>query len=174
MTKNSKKQTATQRIFAAYTKYISELVLDKYGPSYSTQEEMRNSWRHKIQYSSEIENFLIFKTQMFIRFLDSRDSNSTNPQVLDALTREIADYLSAYTMRVPNVPTRKKAKTILKHTLYDNSSYIRYLLINQELKRNDRDKRRKRYVNAKRCVRDFEHTKSDTVRDVIEIVIRKR
>ncbi len=122
MNKDKTKQTAAQRAFSLYTKQISELIISKYGPSYSTYEDVKNTWRNVIPYTKEIENFLIFQTKMYIRLLDSRDPNSTNLQFLSALIYLIADYLSAYTMHADAYLTRKKAKEYLKKELYENSA----------------------------------------------------
>lgn len=147
-----KKQTAAQKTFSAYTGYISKLVIEKYGPSYSTYEEVRNRWRNLIPYSAEIENFLIFQTKMYVRFLDSRDSNSTNPQFLESLAKLMADYLSAYSMQNPKYATRKKAKEMLKKELYDNCSYIQHLLARQAAARDAQDSnKRKTYKRPTRA-----------------------
>ena len=182
--KNNKKQTAAQRAFSSYTTYISETVIDTYGPSYANQETMRNTWRNQIPYTDEIADFLVFKTHMYIRFLDARDSNSTNPQFLRALTHLMADYLSAYTMHSSAKITRKRAKEILKKLLYDNSAYIQTLLARQELERNARESRhknaykrpnsiqkKKQQQSAKRKFNEKQNQKQATV---IEIVIRQR
>ena len=184
MKKNNKKQTAAQRVFSSYTTYISETVIETYGPSYANQETMRNTWRNKIPYTDEIADFLVFKTNMYIRFLDARDSNSTNPQFLQALTHLIADYLSAYTMHSPKKLTRKKAKEILNKLLYDNSAYIRNLLERQAMERNARDtrhtsaykhpngnKKKRQQQSAKHKFAEKQNQKQATV---IEIVIKQR
>lgn len=183
MNKNNKKQTAAQKLFASYTIYITDIMLEEYGPSYATRAEIRNTWRYKIPYTNEIENFLIFKTKMYIRLLDTRDSNSTNPQFLDALTQLMADYLSAYTMHNPEKLSRKKAKEILKQALYDNSAYIQSLLEHQEIMRELRDKRKnstykKPSRNKQRRQQDtkrkFQNIKQQNNCKIIEIKIKQR
>ena len=182
--KNNKKQTAAQRAFSSYTTYISETVIDTYGPSYANQETMRNTWRNQIPYTDEIADFLVFKTHMYIRFLDSRDSNSTNPQFLEALAREIADYLSAYTVRNPKHANRKKAKEVLKIELYDESSYIQNLLARQAAARDARDSshrhtyKRPNGPKKKKQMQDaqskFNSARNQQNSQIIEIVVKKR
>ena len=184
MNKNYKKQTAAQKVFSTHTIHITNMILEKFGPSYATKAEVRITARRKIPYAPEVENFIIFQTKMFIRFLDSRNSDSTNPQFLNALTNLMADYLSAYTMHNHNIPTRKKAKEILKHTLYDNSSYIQKLLARQEMEREARDKRRnnvykksaqhRKNQKNKDAQKNFYAAKAKQSNQIIEIVIRKR
>ena len=108
MKKNLHKQSAAQRIFGQYAVCITEKLLEKYGPSYASQSVIRNTWRNTFPYDKRVEDFLIFETKMYIRNLDRRDSNSTNPQFLLALTKLMADYLSAYTMKSNDTKTRKR------------------------------------------------------------------
>lgn len=184
MDKYQQKQTAAQKTFSAYTKYISKLVIEKYGPSYSDPQEIRNRWRNLIPYCPEIENFLIFQTKMYIRFLDSRDSNSTNPQFLEALVKLMADYLSAYTMQKNSNITRKKAKELLRAELYDNCSYIQHLLARQAAareiqdaskrytyKRPSRERQKQAQESAKR---NFNEERNMRSIQVIKITIKKR
>ncbi len=131
MKKFSNAQTASQRVFAIYTRSISELFLDKYGASYATQENTRNTWRASAEYSRDAEEFLILQSRIFIRVLDSRDPNSTNPQFLKSLTNLMADYLSAYTKRNTIYHNRSEAKAALKRVLYTDFSYINRLLEKQ-------------------------------------------
>lgn len=184
MKPDKRKQTAAQRVFSNYTVYISNMVIEQYGPSYSSQLEMRNTWRCKIPYTDEIEDFLIFKTKMFIRFLDSRNSNSTNPQFLDALTRRMADYLSAYTVRSLKRETRKKAREQLRITLYDESTYIQNLLLRQAINRDARDASRRNIYkrpsgnkNARQAQdikQKYADIQSQQTNKIVEIVVRKR
>ncbi len=184
MNKNNKKQTAAQKVFAAYTKHISELVIKKYGPSYSTYTEIRNKWRYLIPYNEAIEAFLIFQTKMYIRFLDSRDPNSTNPDFLKALVRLMADYLSAYTKNNPGQNSRKKAKELLNIALYDKCSYIQNLLTRQMATREAKNisKRRtykrpnpnKRKTNRTAETNKFMNRKNLATLQIVEITIKKR
>lgn len=120
-------QTASQRAFAVYTRNISELFLDKYGASYATQENTRNTWRTSVAYSRDAEEFLILQSRIFIRTLDSRDPNSTNPQFLKSLTNLMADYLSGYTKKNPIYHSRNEAKAALKELLFTKFGYINRL-----------------------------------------------
>ena len=131
MTYTKKGQSAAQIKFSEYVQEITDYVLKNHGPSYATQSKVRNTWRNTIEYKPEIEQDLILQTRTFIRVLSSFSSNSTNPQFLQALTKLMADYLSAYTMKKPNCPNRKKAKELLQSILYDENPYIKNLLARQ-------------------------------------------
>lgn len=150
MNNKRNKISAAQKTFSAYTKYITEEFLEKYGASYSNAESVKNTWRHKTPYYKEIEDFLIFKSKMFIRLLDTRDSNSTNPEFLKALIDLISDYLSAYTQKSSEKIKRKKAKEQLNRILYNQSAYIQTLLEKQAINRAKRNHRQTKYIRETR------------------------
>ncbi len=150
MNNKRNKMSAAQKTFSTYTKYITEEFLDKYGASYSTVESIKNTWRHKTPYNKEVEDFLIFKSKMFIRLLDTRDSNSTNPEFLKALINLISDYLSAYTQNSPENIKRKKAKEQLNRILYNQSAYIQNLIEKQAINRANHNRKQKKYIREVR------------------------
>lgn len=176
---NSKRNkiSAAQKTFSTYVKYITEEFLEKYGASYSTAESVKNTWRHKTPYNKEVEDFLIFKSKMFIRLLDTRDSNSTNPEFLKALIDLISDYLSAYTQNSPENIKRKKAKEQLNRVLYDQSTYIQSLLEKQAMKHAKNNRRQKQYVREARnkksekqnALQNFNNSKKFIKLQVVEI-----
>lgn len=131
MTYAKKGKSAAQTKFSEYVQEITEYMLREHGPSYATKDTVRNTWRKIIQYKPEIEQDLILKTRTFIRSLSIFSSNSTNPEFLRSLTNLMADYLSAYTMRKPKCPNRRKAKEALQSLLYDENPYITHLLARQ-------------------------------------------
>lgn len=130
-TKNYVRGEATKRCFGDYAKFISELVIDKFGASFETQDAVRNSWRDTYEYRAEIEKFLIAKSNLFIKTLDSRLASSSDLGFLHAVIREIADYLSRYTKRKKPGMLRKEAIRELECELWDNNSYIKDMKIRQ-------------------------------------------
>lgn len=81
-------------------------------------------------------------TRTFIRTMNRADSNSTNPQFLDSLTTDIADYLSGYTCRgLPadkyktKTARRNAAKAIIKSAIFTDFPYIQKLFEDQKKKR---------------------------------------
>ena len=143
-----KQDSATSKQFANFTQYITNLFLNDFGKSYMTQESVRNRWRAECDYSIEAEQFLILKSRTYLRMLDSRDSKSTDPHFLNALTNLMADYLSAYTMRAGG--TRRRAKDKLKAALYTENPYIQNLLADQEQRRKEGHKRTPEVLAARR------------------------
>ncbi len=134
MTRKKHGQTAVQKAFATYTRMISSEFILVFGPSYSTQAEIRNEWRTLAKYRPEARTFLIDRTRVFIAILDPTDSNSTNLQFLHALIKNISDYLAKYAMRDPRFKTRHQARDDMMRQLYDNSTHIRYLEHQQSLR----------------------------------------
>ena len=140
MRKKNNQVTAAQRVSSIFEEEISNAVINKYGGSYTTYEETYSNWRKTFPYNKEIENFLISEAKTYIRSLDSRKPESTNPKFLGALVTFIANFLSLYTMRSENTNTRKKARKDLEEKLYTNFSYIRNLIARQEAARDVQDK----------------------------------
>lgn len=146
--KNNIPKSAVQVYFGdVYVPEVSNLIYQKYGPSYSTFENLRNRWRAEIRYSLQIEDELILHAKTFIRTMGD-DSRYTNPQFLEAFVIRVADYLSAYIMRNPAYVTRKEAKMALKSQLWDNFFYIQNMLAAQARKRLARASRNAAYMAA--------------------------
>lgn len=47
----NKKQTASQAKFSEFTRKISTEVIERYCPSYSTLDTVRNTWRANLPYT---------------------------------------------------------------------------------------------------------------------------
>ncbi len=130
---NRTKPSAAARVFTQeYTPFIQDKVVSYYGPSYSRVTDFGNAWRTKITWSQEIEDYAIFQSRLFIIMLDSKSSNSTNPQFLKALTQMIAEYLAKFSIQAPNPQTRKSATTKIENQLFHKNSYIQKMLAAQK------------------------------------------
>lgn len=154
----SKRHLAALMLFKSkYIPSISTEFLNEYGRSYQTFETVKNNWRRDNMYSAVAEEFLIFKSKMFLRCLDSRDSNSTNPQFLRRLAYLMADYLAAYTHRKPGCPSRPVAYKELKKKLYDENPYIQKMLQQQAEKKQARAecRKQKRTAQAKHAQAEY-------------------
>ncbi len=143
-----KHTSAVQKLFSQYITYIAQqIIISEHAKSYMTPTESRNKWRVMIDYKPEVEEFLIQKTKVFIRLLDLRDSNSTNPVFLKSFVNLVADYLSGYTAHNKNVTRRSEVKRLTK-VLWDENSYIQGLLAAQRQKRIE--PKTKHHINQKR------------------------
>lgn len=153
--------TASKRLFLNYKQnLILDLIQQPFSPSYSTIESLGNKWFRIIPFSKKIEDWLIFKTKIYIRSLDSRNSNYTNPVFLKAFIKEVADYLSLYSQNNPDMVNRKKANEYLNRALYDQSAYIQMLLSRQALKRSVKSSDAK-FKNRKRNTKKTNRTNSE-------------
>ena len=150
-----KHASAAQIQFSDFTRDITEQFLKQDKDSYRTQAETRNRWRYECEYTPEAEDHLIFQSRLYLRVLNAKDSKSTNPQFLNALTNLMADYLSAYTMR--KVCTRKVAKQELKKALYDNNPYIQQMLTRQEIARKQKAKKKSEKNTAEQRMFNFKY-----------------
>lgn len=134
-----KHDTASQKEFSKFTRYITDVFLEKFGKSYMTQENTHNRWRSECDYQTAAVEFLILKSRVYLRNLDQNDSKSKDPHFLKALVTLMADYLSAYTMR--SGISRRQAKDLLMYELYTNNAYIQCMLAAQSQKRCERRQR---------------------------------
>lgn len=131
--------TASQKEFSKFTRYITDVFLERFGKSYMTQENTRNHWRYNCDYRTDAVEFLLLKSRVYIRNLDRNDSKSKDPHFLKALVVLMADYLSAYTMR--SGISRRQAKDLLIYELYTNNTYIQCMLATQSQKQCERRQR---------------------------------
>lgn len=130
---NRRKPSAAARVFTQeYTPFIQDKVINYYGPSYSSVADFGNAWRTKITWSQEIEDYAIFQSRLFIIMLDSKSSNSTNPQFLKALTQMMAEYLAKFSIQAPNPPTRKSATEKIENLLFHKNNHIQNILAAQK------------------------------------------
>ncbi|MBE6461607.1 MAG: hypothetical protein E7006_02055 [Alphaproteobacteria bacterium] len=141
--------SAAQQLFHEYIMETSKKFISSFGPAYMFQHEVRNRWRNEIPYSEKAEDFLVYDTRLFLRLLNDKNPNSTNPVFLKSLINLIVDYLSAYTMRAPG-RTRNAAKKILKDKLWDNNPYIQNMLARQAQTKQERKHRTPQTVAKKR------------------------
>ena len=84
--------------FEAYKTYIVNEFVSEFGGSYQTPEQMKDIWRKTFKYEPECENFLEFKTRIFIRMLPNEDMINT-PTFLRNFIRLVSDYLAVYVCR---------------------------------------------------------------------------
>lgn len=146
--------TAATHELGVYSRHITKLFLDKFGPSYADTEEIRNSWRKTAPYSVDAEDFLILQTRTYIRMLDPQDSNSRNLSYLKLLTKMMADYLTAYTHRNPAIANRNMARKRIEAALYDDFAYIKYLSAKQAAARALRQQRAEKHKEKRRMRQD--------------------
>lgn len=128
-------------------RFITELFIEQFGSSYMTPATIGNRWRSEIAYTNEAEQFLIDKTKLFLRTLDTKNPDYRNLAFLRSLTKSMADYLSKYTMRAfltANAKdsdikqARKDAENFLFDVLFTNNRYIKNLQAKQEDKHFDK------------------------------------
>lgn len=89
---------ASQRTFNAYVERLLPKIVEAYGYGISSVDSMRD-WYSKLSYRDEIENFLICDARTFIRSLNLKNPNNTNPMFLKKLTRKMSSYFAQYTVR---------------------------------------------------------------------------
>ena len=174
MTDTNKKVSLSHQTFHDFTTGISCIMIEKYAAPYQTLETMGNKWRNEIPYKSDIEKELITYSRTFIRTLPSGWSCSTDLWFLHRFTKDMADYLSAYTMRAPNVESRKDALRAMHAKLFAEFDYIIHLRRAQESKRayrasRDADKHKKKAIAKKRAENAYNKSISRQVQGIFEM-----
>ncbi len=144
-------ETVADKLLAKYKEYIANEIYENHGLG----PRAKTHWIDSFPYSTELESFVIKNTKLWIRLLDPRDSNSTNPQFLKALVNRIAAYLAEWTKEAPN-----RTYNTLKRELWDNNSYIQGLLLWQQ-QRNDNVRRSPQMVSDKRKRERIANAKRD-------------
>lgn len=111
---------STKEISAKYNEYISKAVIDKFGGSYVNYQTLRNRWRREMEYRPEIEEFILQETKVFFRLLDICDYGNLN--MMYKVSKEMADYLSAYMVRKSENSKRSQVKRQLIDELFLKSN----------------------------------------------------
>ena len=145
--------------------HISQRVIEEYGISYMTYGNTKNNWRYRLPYTAKTEAFLILESKVFLRMLDENSGRTSNPGFLKPLVNQMADFLSAYTMRA-GVEKRGIAIKQLKQKLWDENVFIQQILARQAEQREKNEPRtpqviakRRRITAQEQATRDFETAK---------------
>lgn len=143
-------ETMSDRALKKYIAWISEEVYKEFGlgkrdSNLPNIEAKKLAWQTLHPWNEDKEKFIIKQTKLYIRLLDSHDSNSTNLQFIKALVNRIASYLSEYCQNGPK-RSKNRAQKILKDALYANNSYIRGLELYQAERRQNAQPRTQKTV----------------------------
>ena len=156
---------AVHVLFNKFIAHISQRVIDEYGISYMTYGNTKNNWRYRLPYTPQTEAFLILESKVFLRMLDEDSGRTSNPGFLKPLVNQMADFLSAYTMRA-GVEKRGIAIKQLKQKLWDENVFIQQILARQAEQREKNEPRtpqviakRRRIKAQEQAARDFETAK---------------
>lgn len=152
--KDKNGETVADKALKKYISWISEEFYKQYGlgkkdNNLPTIEAKKLAWTTLHAWDEVKEKFVIERTKLYIRLLDSADSNSTNLQFIKALVNRIASYLSEYCQHGPK-RSKNRAKSILVDTLYAKNSYIRGLELYQMERRNNKQPRTKKTLADKK------------------------
>lgn len=113
-----------KKTFAQYKDVIVEEFVEEFGGSYQTVDQVKDSWRTIFKYAPECEDFLKFRTRIFLRMLPSDEAIYRNPRFLRILVQLISDYLSVYIVRKDANLKRNEVTAALYETLFNKNSCI--------------------------------------------------
>ncbi len=128
---------AVHTAFNQYIAYISDKAIRTHGESYDTYAELKNNWRFQFPYTTKLEKWLILETKVFLRLMPAKYAH--NLDYLKSLINEIADFLSAYTMRQGNI-TRSDARQKMVYMLWDKNLMVQSLIQKQTQRQNQKQR----------------------------------
>jgi hypothetical protein len=152
---------AVHVLFNKFIAHISQRVIEEYGISYMTYDNTKNNWRYRLPYTAKTEAFLILESKVFLRMLDEDSGRTSNPGFLKPLVNQMADFLSAYTMRA-GVEKRGIAIKQLKQKLWDENVFIQQILARQAEQPEKNEPRTPETIAKKRC----EQKRKQALRDL--------
>lgn len=112
------KITKAEQIVNEYKIFIGKEIVDKFGGSYQTYENLGDTWTQKIRYSNEIKDFIFIKTKLFFRVLDKCYQNNFN--MMYKVCNKVANHISPYMLRKSPDLTKENVKdTVLNEIFFD-------------------------------------------------------
>ena len=137
--KDKNGETVADKVLKQYATWISEEVYKQYGLGKKDNNlpdiaAKKNAWISLHAWSQDKEEYIIDRTKLFLRLLDSTNSNSTNLQFLNALINRIISYLN-YWFKKESGRTNAEVRELLRNALYNNNSYVRGLELYQAERR---------------------------------------
>lgn len=125
--RNAQALILANQTYPQYREFIAkELFYSKFGPSLKTLQQYNESWRDIIDYTKDCEEFLIFKTQTFLRLLPIDNELYAHPRFLRILTRQISNYLARYVARKDENSDRVTIADELYKELHTENNFIQH------------------------------------------------
>lgn len=113
----------SKQITANYIEFIGKQVVDNFGGSYQNFETLGKVWRQNLPYSADLENFVMVKTDLFLRLLDNNEQNNFN--MMYNVCYGIAEHLSKYLIKKSPEMTRKKAtQQVVNNIFFDSVRFV--------------------------------------------------
>lgn len=131
---NTQKSIQRKLDFTNFMLTIGVKAIEKYGTSYMTYAQVQNNWRTQVPYFFKAEEDLILWTKTFINNLQS---NSL--RYLRKLVKEIAEFLSVYTIRKYKTseiePVKQSEISALQNRIWNECTHILKLRTQDEMAR---------------------------------------
>lgn len=116
-------KAAVEPQFEEYKSFISRKVIEKFGGSYKTYEEFKDTWRSVFRYEPAIESFLIEKTIFFLDNLPV-DGIHNSHSFLDKLSDKISTYLAIYSHSPSSEADFQKTKERIKQKIFTQNKRL--------------------------------------------------
>ena len=167
--KDQNGKTVSDKTNDRFIAWIADQVYSEYGLGKTdnatvAKSDQKLEWLTAHEWTADKEKFVINRSKLFIRLLDSADSNSTNVQFLQALVNRMTAHLLTFCQRAPN-RSRGCTRQMLKEALFENNSYVRGLQLYQQERRTNMpprtqktvsDKKKRQRIDAQKQKREIE------------------
>lgn len=122
---NAEIRMLANKIYPTYKDFIAnELFFSEFGVSYKTLTEFKESWRKIVKYSQKCEDFIKFKTKIFLRMLPVDNVLYSNSHFLRVLIKDICNYIAHFIAQKDNSLEIPEIANKLYNELYDEKYFI--------------------------------------------------
>lgn len=122
---NAEIRILANKIYPTYKDFIAnELFFSEFGVSYKTIDEFKESWRKIVKYSQKCEDFIKFKTKIFLRMLPLDNPLYSHPHFLRVLIKDICNYIAHFIAQKDNSLEIPEIANKLYNELYDEKYFI--------------------------------------------------
>ena len=122
---NAEIRILANKIYPTYKDFIAnELFFSEFGVSYKTIDEFKESWRKIVKYSQKCEDFIKFKTKIFLRMLPVDNPLYSHPRFLRVLIKDICNYIAHFIAQKDNSLEIPEIANKLYNELYDEKYFI--------------------------------------------------
>ena len=124
---NAEIRILANKIYPTYKDFIAnELFFSEFGVSYKTIDEFKESWRKIVKYSQKCEDFIKFKTKIFLRMLPVDNPLYSHPRFLRVLIKDICNYIAHFIAQKDNSLEIPEIANKLYSELYDEKYFIQH------------------------------------------------
>ena len=106
-----------------YIEHISKEVIYEFGGSYQTYDSLKHTWRKEMDYRTDIEDFIMLKTRLFVNTKNVTVHHNFNVMYLtcDYISKYLAPYL---VKKAPRLSTKQVAEDVLNSLFLKSPNFV--------------------------------------------------